>query len=124
MMEFDQKTPIYQQLAGFIRSAILAGDLPEEEAIPSVRQISVDEGLNPQTVLNATQMLVQEGLVEKRRGLGYYVAKGAREALRKNELDRFQQEEVPRFVQNAMALGLAVDQLEKLVRSAFGKDGR
>ena len=114
---------IYQQLAETIRTAIMAGDLPEGESIPSVRQISVEQGLNPQTVLNATQMLVQEGLVEKRRGLGHYVAQGAREALLKLELKRFQQEEIPRFVQTARSLGLAEQQLGDLVRDAFRKDG-
>ncbi|NQV16569.1 GntR family transcriptional regulator, partial [bacterium] len=74
-MNFDQKTPIYQQLAESIRQDILSGALQEEEAIPSVRQISVDYSLNPQTVLNATQLLIQEGLLEKRRGLGLFVQK-------------------------------------------------
>ncbi len=124
MMEFDQKTPIYQQLASHIRSAIMSGDLPEGEAIPSVRQISVEQGLNPQTVLNATQMLIQEGLLEKRRGLGYFVNPGARASLLKNDLDRFQKEEIPRFVRTARALGLARDELENLIRKAFGKEGR
>ncbi len=68
MISFGNETPIYLQVAQMIRDAIVAGDLPEGEAIPSVRQLSVEQGLNPQTVLNATRLLLDEGILEKRRG--------------------------------------------------------
>jgi len=124
MMNFDQKTPIYLQLATHIREAILAGDLPEGEAIPSVRQLSVEQSLNPQTVLNATQLLIQEGLLEKRRGLGYFVLPGAQQQLQEDDLERFKQELLPALVEQAQRLGLSASDLIKLVQSAYRKGGQ
>ncbi len=60
--EFDKDRPIYLQIADIIREAIMAGDIEEGKSIPSVREISVEHSLNPQTVLNATQILINEGL--------------------------------------------------------------
>ena len=90
-----------------IREAILAGDLPEGEAIPSVRQISVEQGLNPQTVLNATRLLLDKGILEKRRGIGVFVKQGSRAALMIQELETFKGEEIPGLVSRARLLGLS-----------------
>ena len=124
MIEFDQKTPIYLQLAQYIRVAILAGDLLEEEAIPSVRQLSVEQSLNPQTVLNATQLLIQENLLEKRRGLGYFVKPGAREQLRRMSLLQFQTETIPQLVKEAQNLGIDASDLAAMITQAFGKEAK
>jgi len=122
MIEFDQKSPIYLQLAEFIRSAILAGDLPEETAIPSVRQMAVDHNLNPQTVLNATQLLIQEGLLEKRRGLGYFVRADARESLRARSLEEFRLHTIPDLVATARRMGISAKDLIALIQNAYGKE--
>lgn len=116
---FDQKTPIYLQLARMIRDSVVSGDLPEEGPIPSVRQVSVEHGLNPQTVLNATHLLVEEGILEKRRGLGIFVKRGAREQLRQRELAEFKQRNIPELVNRARLLGLNARETGKLVRDNF-----
>jgi len=118
-MKFDQKTPIYQQLAESIRQDILSGTLPAETAIPSVRQISVEYGLNPQTVLNATQLLIQEGLLEKRRGLGMFVQKSARKQLNQSASDRFKNETIQALVQEAQLLSISQSDLIELIQNNY-----
>ncbi|NQV42792.1 MAG: GntR family transcriptional regulator [Candidatus Marinimicrobia bacterium] len=118
-MNFDQNTPIYQQLAESIRQDILSGALPAETAIPSVRQISVEYGLNPQTVLNATQLLIQEGLLEKRRGLGMFVQKSARKQLNQSASDRFKNETILAVVQEAQLLSISQSDLIELIQNNY-----
>ena len=120
-MNFDQKTPIYQQLAESIRQDILSGALPAEMAIPSVRQISVEYGLNPQTVLNATQLLIQEGLLEKRRGLGMFVQKSARKQLNVSASDRFKNETILALVQEAQLLSISESDLIELIQKNYAE---
>lgn len=119
-MNFDQKTPIYQQLAESIRQDILTGAFKEENAIPSVRQISVEYGLNPQTVLNATQLLIQEGLLEKRRGLGLFVQKKARKQLNQSASDRFKNETIQALVEEAQLLSISREDLIELIQNHYG----
>ncbi|MCF7824463.1 MAG: GntR family transcriptional regulator [Candidatus Marinimicrobia bacterium] len=121
-MNFDQKTPIYQQLAESIRQDILSGAFKEENAIPSVRQISVEYGLNPQTVLNATQLLIQEGLLEKRRGLGLFVQKQARRQLNQSASERFKNETIQALVQEAQMLSISRSDLIELIQKQYGEE--
>ncbi|MBT3227982.1 MAG: GntR family transcriptional regulator [Candidatus Marinimicrobia bacterium] len=121
-MNFDQKTPIYQQLAESIRQDILSGALPAETAIPSVRQISVEYGLNPQTVLNATQLLIQEGLLEKRRGLGMFVHKSAPKQLNQSASDRFKNETIQALIHEAQLLSISQADLIKLIQNNYREE--
>lgn len=122
MINFDQKTPIYQQLAEIIRADILAGALKADEAIPSVRQISLEYGLNPQTVLNATQILIQEGLLEKRRGLGMFVRPDARKQLYSKASDRIKNERIQALVDEARILNISKEQLIELIEKTYGEE--
>ena len=116
---FDHTRPIYLQVAEMIHNAILSGDLPEGEAIPSVRQISVEQELNPQTVLNATRLLMDEDLLEKRRGVGIFVKAGARQALIGREKETFLTEELPAMVIRARLLGLSARETTAMVKKTF-----
>ncbi len=118
-INFDHKTPIYLQVAGMIRDTVASGDLPEGEAIPSVREVSAENGLNPQTVLNATRLLMDEGILEKRRGIGIFVKEGVRKALIKAELERFKSEDVPALVKRARLLGLSRTATLDIVKERF-----
>ncbi|NQV15660.1 GntR family transcriptional regulator, partial [bacterium] len=111
-----------QQLAESIRQDILAGSLPAETAIPSVRQISVEYGLNPQTVLNATQLLIQEGLLEKRRGLGMFVQINARKQLNQSASERFKNETIQALVEEAHLLSISKADLIKLIHKNYGEE--
>ena len=115
-IDFDHKTPIYLQVAGMIRDAVAAGDLSEGEAIPSVREVSAEHGLNPQTVLNATKVLIDEGILEKRRGIGIFVKEGAQTSLLKVARQHFKTEELPAFMNRAKLLGFSGNEIQNLIR--------
>lgn len=117
---WNDNTPIYLQLRDRVVAMILDGVLNEGDALPSVRQVAADFQLNPITVSKAYQELVEEQLVEKRRGLGMYVNEGARETLLKNERERFLREEWPALYARLKRLGLDV---EKLVQDSRRTEG-
>ncbi|MES2403639.1 MAG: GntR family transcriptional regulator [Pseudomonadota bacterium] len=94
---WNDNVPIYRQLRERVVAMILDGALNEGDALPSVRQVAADYQINPLTVSKAYQELVDEQLVEKRRGLGMFVTDGAREALLKSERESFLREEWPRI---------------------------
>jgi GntR family transcriptional regulator len=95
--QWNDKEPIYLQLKDQIRHMILVGDLAESEALPSVRQVAADYQLNPITVSKAWQYLVDEGLVEKKRGLGMFVKQGAREKLLQADQKKFIAKDWPKI---------------------------
>lgn len=117
---WNDNAPIYRQLRDRVVAMILDGVLKQGDALPSVRQVAADFQLNPITVSKAYQELVDEQLVEKRRGLGMYITEGAREALLKNERERFLTEEWPALRERMQRLGL---DLEQLLEREARKDG-
>ena len=108
---WNDSTPIYRQLRDRVVAMILDGVLKQGDALPSVRQVAADFQINPITVSKAYQELVDENLVEKRRGLGMYVTEGARSALMKSERERFLSEEWPALYARLTRLGLTLDEL-------------
>ena len=103
---WNDNAPIYRQLRDRVVAMILDGVLKQGDALPSVRQVAADFQLNPITVSKAYQELVDDQLVEKRRGLGMYVAEGARIALLHSERERFLREEWPALRDRLERLGL------------------
>jgi GntR family transcriptional regulator len=112
---WNDSVPIYRQLRERVVAMILDGALHEGDALPSVRQVAADFQINPLTVSKAYQELVDDQLVEKRRGLGMFVTDGAREALLKSERERFLREEWPALHAKLQRLGL---DLKTLLREA------
>ena len=108
---WNDSTPIYRQLRDRVVAMILDGVLKQGDPLPSVRQVAGDFQINPITVSKAYQELVDESLVEKRRGLGMYVTDGAREALLKSERERFLREEWPQLHARLARMGLSLKQL-------------
>lgn len=111
MQTWDQKQPIYQQLADILAAQLLDGEPSEGAAMPSVRALAGRYLLNPLTVTRALQALGDEGLLDSRRGLGLYVTPGARERLRASERERFLQAEWPRLRERLHRLGIGAEQL-------------
>ncbi len=103
--------PIYRQLRDKVVAMILEGALADGDALPSVRTVAADFSLNPLTVLKGYQQLVDEGLVEKRRGRGMFVTAGARAQLLKGERQRFLEHEWPRVSATIERLGLDAAEL-------------
>ena len=111
MQTWDQKQPIYQQLADILAAQLLDGDPPEGEAMPSVRALAGQYLLNPLTVNRALQALGDEGLLENRRGVGLYVTGGARQRLKAAERERFLNTEWPRLRERLRRLDIGAEQL-------------
>lgn len=111
MHTWDDRQPIYQQLADQLAAGLLDGDPAEGAAMPSVRALATQHLLNPLTVNRALQALGDEGLLENRRGLGFFVIQGARERLRAVERQRFLQQEWPRLRERLRRLDISPGQL-------------
>src|SRR5947207_14050594 len=94
--QWDDSAPAYRHLRDRVVAMILEGVMKEGDRLPSVRSVAADFRLNPLTVLKGYQQLVDEQLVEKRRGRGMFVCPGARKALMKDERQRFLEEEWPK----------------------------
>ena len=109
--DWNDSQPIYRQLRDRVVQMILEGALNEGDPLPSVRNVAADYRVNPLTVLKGYQQLVDEELVEKRRGLGMYVVEGARNLLLKGERQRFVDEEWPKIFATIQRLGLKPSEL-------------
>lgn len=108
---WNDSQPIYRQLRDKVIASILDNELKEGDALPSVRQVSADFQLNPITVSKAYQELVDEKVVEKRRGIGMFVQVGAREKLLSKERHQFLTEEWPLILEKIERLGLNTKEL-------------
>ena len=104
--EWRDAQPIYRQLRDRVVALILEGALNEGDPLPSVRSVAADYRINPITVLKAYQQLVDEQLVETRRGRGMFIKPGARDLLRESERQKFLAEEWPRVFATIQRLGL------------------
>ena len=110
-----QQRPVYLKLRDQIAAAIIEGLYPEGAMLPSVRALAAEQGVNPLTVAKAYQQFQNDGLVEVQRGVGMYVVKGAAEALRRRERDRFLKLEWPEIRARMDRLGLkAADLVESI----------
>ena len=109
--DWNDNAPIYRQLKERVVGMMLDGLLKPGDALPSVRQIAADFQLNPITVSRAYQELVDETLIEKRRGLGMYMTDGARDKLMASERERFLREEWPAMLERIRRLSLDLEQL-------------
>jgi GntR family transcriptional regulator len=109
--EWDDTQPIYRQIRDRVVAMILENALGEGESLPSVRTVAADSRINPLTVLKGYQALVDEGIVETRRGRGMFVKAGARTTLLQQERQRFLAEEWPRIEQRIERLGLKPEEL-------------
>jgi len=115
---WNESQPIYRQLRDRVVAMILEGVLGDGDPLPSVRSVAAEYRLNPLTVLKGYQQLVDEQLVEKKRGRGMFVSEGARRALLKGERQRFLEDEWPRIAATIQRLGLDTDELLEAARNA------
>lgn len=109
--EWNASQPIYRQLRDRVIAMILDGVLHEGDPLPSVRNVAAEYRVNPLTVLKAYQQLADEGVVEKRRGLGMFVNSGARALLMRAERARFLSEQWPPIRDTIDRLGLELSEL-------------
>ena len=115
--KWNEDQPIYRQLRDRVVAMILEEVLVEGDALPSVRNVAAEYRLNPLTVLKGYQELVDEGLVEKKRGRGMFVNEGARTMLLKAEREKFLEKEWPQVVATIKRLHLDAADLLKQAES-------
>ena len=112
-MRWDDKQPIYQQVKDKVVAAIIDGSYAEGQMIPSIRKISTEYQINPLTVSKAYQALVEDGVIEKHRGMGMVVKVGARLKLLAEEKDYFIKTEWPNIKSKLERLGIELEELLK-----------
>ncbi|MCW8196059.1 GntR family transcriptional regulator [Proteobacteria bacterium 005FR1] len=119
--DWDDSQPIYRQLRDRIVALIIDGTFKEGEAIPSVRQVASEYRINHLTVSKAYQDLVDEDLLQKRRGLGMFVAEGAQQRLLEKERNQFMETEVPALLDRMQRLGVSPERLIDLINKQKSK---
>jgi len=114
-MKWNDQTPIFRQLKEKVVELIMDGEVAEGEAVPSVRQVAAEYQINPLTVSKAYQELVDEQILEKKRGLGMFVMNGAKTKLYDDEKRYFLQVEWPKIITRIRRLGLSEKELIQAV---------
>ena len=122
MAGFDGTRPIFLQLAEMLEEGIISGAYPEEGQIPSITEFSAALKINPATALKGINLLVDAGLVYKKRGVGMFVATGARDALPQKRRESFYTERVRPVAREASSLGLTLPELTGLVERAYNDE--
>ena len=120
--DFDSDVPIFLQIAQQIESGILSDIFAEETQVPSTTEISVGYKINPATVLKGMNILVDEGLLYKKRGIGMFVAKDAKEQIKTKRQKSFYDTYVVTLVAEAKRLGITGEQLGKMIEGGMKDD--
>lgn len=118
-MNFNEERPIYIQISEGIEDAILSGAFPEESQIPSITEFSVNYRINPATALKGISILVDEGIVYKKRGVGMFVAEGAVEKLKGKRKEKFYGSYVRNLVDEAKRLEISKDEIKIMIERGF-----
>ncbi|MCI1986133.1 MAG: GntR family transcriptional regulator [Lactobacillus sp.] len=121
--EADSVVPLYQQIATQFEAGILSGAFAEGEQIPSTTMVAHNYQLNPATVLKGMNLLVDAGLIEKRRGIGMFVRAGAQAQLQQQAQADFYQQRVVALVQAAKQLGMTQADLQAAIEKGWGHVG-
>ena len=119
MAGFDDSRPIFLQLAEMLEDGIISGAFPEGGQIPSITEYSAALKINPATALKGINLLVDAGLVYKKRGVGMFVAEGAREALLERRRENFYESQAKPAAREAKALGITLDELKKMMERGY-----
>ena len=117
----DEGRPIFLQVAERIEAEILNGSMAEESQVPSINELAAFYRINPATALKGINLLVDAGVLYKRRGIGMFVAEGARASLRERRRGDFQEAFVRPLAAQAAALGITPHELEQMIRKEMGQ---
>ncbi len=121
MKIFKDDTPIYLQLRKQIEESILIGAITAEGAVPSLRQMAKDYGINPLTVSSAISALVDEGILYRKRGIGVFVSPGAREKIIKTRSSAFLEETLEPVLRSAKQLEIPKQQILERLNALYGE---
>ena len=118
-IDFDDERPIFLQIAENIEDAILSGAFPEETQIPSTTEISVTYKINPATALKGMNMLVDTGIIYKKRGVGMFVSEGAANRLMEKRKDQFYEAYVIKMLDEAKRLNVTKNDMIQMIERGF-----
>ena len=121
---FDDRSPIYRQIADQVKAEVVSGALGGDEQVMSTNQYAAYYRINPATVAKAFQQLVDEQVLYKKRGIGMFVSPTARDALRAQRRETFFSDVVDPMVAEAKAVGVPIDEVVARIKQLDGKEGR
>ena len=121
---FDDRTPIYRQIAAQVKADVVSGALDGDEQVMSTNQYAAYYRINPATVAKAFQQLVDEQVLYKKRGIGMFVSPTARDVLRAQRRETFFSDVVDPMVAEARAVGIPIDEVVARIKQLDGKEGR
>lgn len=122
ILDFESDKPIFIQIAEELEDAIISGAYESETQVPSTTEISVRYKINPATVLKGVGILVDEGILYKKRGVGMFVAKGAKEKIIKKRKRQFYEKYVVPLVSEASKLDITTEEIYEMVRMGYGNE--
>lgn len=114
-LDFNSETPIYLQIAQSVKDSILKGVFEEETQIPSTTEISLTYKINPATVAKGFNLLVDEGIIYKKRGVGMFVSQGAKGKLIENRKENFYERYIESLIEEAKKLDIGIDEIIKML---------
>lgn len=120
---FDDRSPIYQQIADKIKDDIVSGVLQEDEQVMSTNQYAAFYRINPATAAKGFHLLTEEGILYKKRGIGMFVSGEARQSLLEQRRERFFEEVVDRMLVEANKIGVPLSEIIGRIEKAKGRDG-
>ncbi|MDU5105704.1 GntR family transcriptional regulator [Clostridium sp.] len=115
-LDFSSEIPIYIQIAQLIEDGILNGIYKEDEVIPSTTEISVRFKINPATVAKGFNLLVEDGIIYKKRGVGMFVSSGSKEVLIQKRKDSFYSNYVVSLIEEAKKLNISIDDIVEMIK--------
>lgn len=118
-LDLNSEKPIFLQISDEIEDAIFTGAFPEETQVPSTTEVSTAFKINPATVLKGMNLLVENGIIYKKRGVGMFVAEGAAMKIKEKRQGLFYEKYVQALVSEAQKLGLQKDELIELIERGF-----
>lgn len=121
---FDDRSPIYRQIADQVKADVVSGNLDGDEQVMSTNQYAAYYRINPATVAKAFQQLVDEQVLYKKRGIGMFVSPTARDTLRAQRRERFFSDVVDPMVAEAKAVGIPIGEVMARIEQLAGRDGR
>lgn len=121
VLNFNSDTPIYLQIAEEIENAILCNAYCDEDQVPSTTEISINYKINPATALKGVSRLVEDGILFKKRGVGMFVAKGAKERILGKRKQMFFEAYVMPLVSEAKKLTVSKNELDEMIKRGYEK---
>ena len=115
-MEFNAHKPIYLQICDQLYGQILSGELKAEDRLLSVRDLGIELGVNPNTIMRSYETMTASGIIYNNRGIGYFVAENAKDLVLNEMKNEFINNELPQVIKKMKLLGISMDEISNLYK--------